>query len=181
MIVTGVDTETTGVEQENGDRIIEICFRAYDFDQTTGDSKLVDSYVQRIHPQRSITPKAQEIHGISIHDLAGCPVWDDVADKVVHMLEASDLLVAHNMDFDGPFIALELLRIGKDVPEVESFCTMKEARWATPYGKLPNLGELCFALNVDYNPTKAHGAEYDVDVMMKCFFEGRRLGFYKIK
>ncbi|KCY89039.1 hypothetical protein J831_3542, partial [Acinetobacter baumannii 25691_8] len=39
---------------------------------------------------------------------------------------------------------------------------------------------LCFALNIDYDPNAAHAADYDVDVMMQCFFAGLDRGFYKI-
>ena len=84
------------------------------------------------------------------------------------------------MGFDGPFIAAELNRIGVNVPDVHSFCTMENARWACPDGKLPRLGELCFAMGVDYDPAKAHAAEYDVQVMMDCYFKGLLRGFYQL-
>lgn len=177
MIITGADIETTGLEQEKGHRIIEICMRAYDL----STRKLKYSLVERIHPQRSIQQKAQEVHGISIEDLAGCPHWEEIAPKVAAMMKASDLLIAHNMAFDGPFIALELMRIGMTVPRVDSFCTMENGRWATPLGKKPSLKELCFSVGVDYDPTKAHSAAYDVDVMMDCFFKGLDLGFFKVE
>jgi len=176
MIVTGIDLETTGLEQEKGHRIIEICLRAYELESR----KLKYSLVQRIHPRRSISQKAQEVHGISIEDLAGCPIWEEVAPKVVAIMKASDLLIAHNMAFDGPFVALELIRIGLKVPEVQSFCTMENGRWSTPLGKKPSLKELCFSLDVPYDPTKAHAADYDVDCMMACFFKALDLGFFEI-
>lgn len=175
MIITGVDTETTGLNQEDGHRIVEICFRHYDLKT----EKLIDTYTQRINPKRSIDAKAQEVHGISISDLLTMPLWEDV-DSVVHdNMAKADLLIAHNMKFDGPFIALELARTLGKVPPVDTFCTMEKGRWATPMGKSPNLGELCFALDVPYDPSKAHSAEYDVDVMMACFFRGVQMGIYK--
>lgn len=176
MKIIGLDTETTGLDQEKGHRIIEIALLTYDLDT----HKLVDRWVQRIDPERAIDPGAQAVHGIGYSDLVGCPKWDDLAPEIAKRLGTAGLLVAHNMGFDGPFIAAELVRVGIDVPNVHSLCTMENARWATPDGKSPRLGELCFALGVDYDPAKAHGADYDVQVMMDCFFKGLDRGFYEL-
>lgn len=175
MKIIGLDTETTGLDQEKGHRIIEIAMLTYELDGT-----LTDKWVQRIDPQRSIDPGAQAAHGISYTELVGQPKWEDVAKEVQRRLGTADLLVAHNMGFDGPFIAAELQRVGLQVPNVHSLCTMENARWACPDGKLPRLGELCFALGVDYDAAKAHAAEYDVSVMMDCFFRAHKRGFYAL-
>jgi len=175
MRIIGVDTETTGLEQEKGHRIIEIALLTYD-----ESGALLDTWVQRIDPERSIDPGAQAAHGISYSELVGQPKWEDVAKEVSARIGTADLLVAHNMGFDGPFIAGELHRVGLEVPDVHSLCTMENARWACPDGKLPRLGELCFALGVDYDPAKAHGAEYDIEVTMACFFRGLERGFYEL-
>ncbi|MCG5512799.1 exonuclease domain-containing protein [Ectothiorhodospira shaposhnikovii] len=172
-----IDTETTGLHQEKGDRIIEIALVEYDLET----AKQVDQYVQRIHPLRSIDPKAQEVHGIGIEDLVGCPTWEKVAPEVHARLSRLDLLIAHNMGFDGPFIGLELLRVGMTPPALQSFCTMESARWATPMGKLPTLKELCFALSVPYDESAAHAALYDVQKTAECLFRGLARGFYTIE
>ena len=174
MRIGGLDIETTGLHADKGDRIIEIALLEYDLASKT----LMDTYVQRIHPGRPIDPKAQEVHGISITDLVGCPSWEDVAEEVSRRLARLDLLVAHNMAFDGPFVGLELARVGIALPSVEVFCTMEEGRWATPLGKTPSLKELCFAVNVPYDDAAAHAAEYDVDRMMRCLMRGVERGFY---
>ena len=171
-----LDTETTGLKQEDGHRIIEIAMLTYDLDTR----RLEDTWIQRIDPERPIDPKAQEVHGIAYTDLVGCPKWDDLAPEIARRMSGADLLIAHNMGFDGPFIAAELIRVGQKAPDVHALCTMENARWACPDGKLPRLGELCFALGVDYDTSKAHGAEYDVSVMMDCFFKGHMRGFYKL-
>lgn len=174
MKIIGLDTETTGLKQEAGHRIIEIAFLTYDLNTAS----LEDTWIQRIDPERPIDPGAQEVHGIAYTDLIGCPKWEDIAPEIARRMAAADLLVAHNMGFDGPFIAAELIRVGQKVPDVHALCTMENARWACPDGKLPKLQELCFALGVDYDVAKAHGAEYDVSVMMDCFFKGLKRGFY---
>ena len=174
--ITVLDTETTGLSQENGAKIIELAFLTYDLDSRV----LLDTWVQRFDPQQAIDPKAQALHGISYSDLVGQPTWNEKAVEIAERMNKADLIVAHNMDFDGPFIAGELLRVGQDVPDVYSVCTMKGARWACPDGKLPKLGELCFALGIDYDKSKAHGAEYDVQVTAACFFAGLDRGFYNL-
>lgn len=175
MRITGLDIETTGLKQEDGHRIIEVAMLTYDL----GTRTLIDKLVQRINPERPIDPGAQAVHGISFGELVDEPTWKTVAPLVSSFLARTDIAVAHNASFDAPFVAMELIRIGVDVPDVPFFDTL-DARWATPFGKKPNLGELCFALDVPYDTSKAHGAEYDVEVMMQCFFKGIDLGFFDI-
>lgn len=175
MRITGLDTETTGLKQEEGHRIIEIAMLTYNL-----RGELLDKFVTRINPERPIDPKAQEVHGISFSDLVGCPVWNDVAPKIADYMGRSDIFVAHNASFDAPFVALELLRVGIEPPNRPFFDTL-DSRWATPLGKKPNLGELCFALDIPYDRAEAHAAEYDVHVMMMAFFKGVELGFFNLK
>lgn len=175
MIVTGLDIESTGLSQPEGHKIIEIALLDYDVKTRT----LVDKFVQRIDPQRAIDPKAQAVHGIAYADLVGKPVWEEVAELVQQRLKRSSLLIAHNMGFDGPFIAGELARVGLAVPMTASFCTMENGRWACYDGKSPKLSELCFALGVGYDPSKAHAADYDVMTTMACFWKGVDRGFFQ--
>lgn len=176
MIIAGIDTETTGLDVTAGHRIIEIAIIRYDFDT----KQKISEYVQRIDPKRPIDAKAQAVHHISEAELVGMPTWDQVAARVKQELESSDMLVAHNMGFDAPFIVCELQRVGQDLTRADLFCTMEGARWATFDGKLPKLQELCNALGVPYDPAKAHAAQYDVERMMDCFFRGVARGRYNV-
>jgi DNA polymerase-3 subunit epsilon len=175
MIYAGIDIETTGLEWAKDHRIVEIAALVYRHPEPTP----VIRFVQRVNPQRPIDAKAQAVHGISFDDLTACPTWDAVAPKIIRVLQTANVVVAHNGDgFDRPFIEHELRRVGLPVPAATWIDTCKDARWATPFGKSPSLGELCFACGVEYDPTKAHAAAYDVERMMLCFFEARRQGFY---
>lgn len=176
MIIAGIDTETTGLDQARGAKLIEVAILQYDFDTRA----LLSSFVQRIDPMQPIEAGAQRVHKIAYCDLVGMPTWEVVAPIVLERLDSVDLMVAHNMAFDGPFLAGELSRIGCRVPNIDTFCTKENARWACADGKWPRLGELCFALGVEYDTTKAHSAEYDVEVMMACFFKGLDRGFFTI-
>ena len=57
---------------------------------------------------------------------------------------------------------------------------MVQARWATADGMQPSLKALCFACGVKYDEGKAHGALYDVEVMLESFFGQYRRGFFQL-
>ena len=162
MIIAGLDIETTGLLTPDH-RIIEIYLGLWK------DEKRIWQYEQRIDPERGISADSQRVHGISINDLFGQPKWKAVAPVVQKILSRADLLVAHNgNEFDLPFIAKELKRVGLEMPEKPSVDTMLDGVWATSDGKKPRLGELAFACGID------------VEVMMKCFFKALKWGFYKL-
>jgi len=166
-LIAALDIETTGIDQTDGHRIIEIAIAVHDLESQAR----VGSFVTRINPQRGIDPSAQEVHGISFDMLADKPLWGAVAPKISAILSRCQYVVAHNGEgFDMPFLYGELLREGCSLPPVGVVDTMLQARWATADGGLPNLGALCFACGVEYDKDKAHGALYDVEVMMNSFF-----------
>ncbi len=174
-IICGLDTETTGFVYEKGHRIIEVCLSLYD----EATRKHLHTYTQRIDPRRSIPADATAVHGIRESDVAGCPDMASVAPTIQKILGKSQLLVIHNAGFDIPFIASELEAHGLEIPShLDVCCTMEGARWATADGKNPKLAELCYTMGVDYDTGKAHAAEYDVKVMMECWFKARELGFF---
>jgi hypothetical protein len=63
-------------------------------------------------------------------------------------------------------------------PEV--FDTMLHGRGATDDGKIPTLGELCYALDVPYDKAQAHAALYDVRVNLQAFLRGWKLGHFQV-
>ncbi|MPS48502.1 3'-5' exonuclease [Methylobacillus sp.] len=179
MIFAGIDLETTGLSQTDGHRIVEFGALLYQFKD--GVVTYIGKLIERINPQRPIDPKAQAVHGISFEDVANCPIIDELAPKIARVLNKADVHIAHNGEsFDMPFLHGEMLRLGIVLDRKPLVDTMVQGRWATPMGKYPNLGELCFACGVDYDPSKAHGAEYDIQVMMDSFFVGLKKGFFKV-
>lgn len=178
MRIAGLDLETTGLNAEDGHKIIEICLIEYDYETR---EKLA-SITEYVNPERSIPDDSFQIHGISPSKVITKENWKTIYPKLIKpVLERCDMLIIHNADFDAPFLAAEIMNIGAEIPDVDSYCTMENGRWATFDGKAPNLGELCYALDVDYNPEDAHSAEYDVSRHMECFFKGLDLGFYKLE
>lgn len=167
------DTETTGLDPLEGHKIIEVALLRFDM---TG--KLLDKLVVRINPKRAIDAKAQAVHKISFAMLEKCPEFKEVAKDIEAQILKGDFLVAHNLDFDARFLAVEFSAAGVVVPDIPGVDTM-QSRWATFNGKSPNLGELCFALGLPYDPDKAHAAEYDTQITAACYLEGLRRGVFK--
>lgn len=175
-LIAGMDLETTGFDYLKGDRIVEACFNIYR--QDDDGLTLLKTIEQRIDPERSMPAAAQAVHGISLDDLKGKPKWVDFAPTVKKILEKVDLVVIHNAGFDQPFITAAMEAAGLPV-KFEAFCTMENGRWATFDGKSPSLKELCWSLGIEYDPSKAHGASYDVSVMMDCYQKAKILGLFK--
>lgn len=187
-VIVGVfDTETTGLPKHDGDldghRIIEIAISLHvTEDGGLTHRKLGDTWVQRINADRPIHKGAQQVHGISWIDLKDEPKWPEVAPKLAKILSMCDLLVAHNMDFDFPFVYQELELAHFDPADIlpdEFVCTMEEGRATTAMGKLPSLKELCWSFGVEYDDTEAHAADYDTDVLAEAFWRGVHWGLYK--
>lgn len=176
-VVSVFDTETTGLKVEKGHRIIEVAIAMYEVET---ERKLFE-FVKRVNPGVAIDPKAQMIHGISQRDLIGKQQFKDIEPVITRFFEKSDIAVAHNIGFDIEFLFNEYSLIGKRIPDVQGFDTMEQGRWATSNGKLPNLGELCYACEVDYDPDQAHQALYDITKTAECFFFGIKHGGYNIK
>lgn len=178
MLICGLDIETTGFLDTGDHRIIEVYAGLWDMDSL----RLVDEFYRKVHPQRSIPVDSFRVHGIALGDLEGAPPFEGIADELQAFLERAQLLVAHNGEtFDLPFINQELKRVGREIVRVPMFDTMKQARWATADGKSPTLGQLCFALGIDYDAAKAHAASYDVKVMMAAFFQSLGWGWFKLE
>lgn len=180
MRFLGLDTETTGLDVEKGHRIVEICADLYEWDFVSEPCRVGRGYTQRINPERPIDAAARAVHGISSVDLRGCPTWEKVAPTVHKLLSSADYLIAHNAPFDVSFVGTQLVQAGLEPPNIQVFCTMDRGRFASPYGEPPNLGRLCWALGVEYDDSKAHAADFDVSVMMQCFFRGVDWGVFDL-
>ena len=102
------DIESTGVVPQR-DRIVEIAVLKI---MPDGESR---STVRRLNPQMPIPPSATAIHGISDADVAACPVFDDIADKLLAYLENCDLAGYNIQGFDIPLLENEFKRVGLDL------------------------------------------------------------------
>lgn len=182
IIITGTDVETTGFKAEEGDRITEVAMLVYELDSDTMVMTAKGKFNTLVNPLRSIPEVVQQITHITPALVKDAPTWKDVAPKVSKILTMTDILIAHNADFDSVFLALELQRLKLSFnQQMQVFCTMENGRFATPLGKCPKLTELCWSLGVEFNDKDAHRAIYDTMKMMQAVDVGLTQGYFDLK
>ena len=168
-----MDTETTGLEAEGGDRIVEI-----------GGVELVNhlptgrTYHQYINPERSMPAEAFAVHGLGDEFLRDKPVFASVADAFLAFVGDAKLVI-HNASFDMGFLNAELRRCGKPVlPMAQAVDTLEIARRKFP-GAQASLDALCRRFGVDNSAREKHGALLDSEILAEVYLEllgGRQQG-----
>lgn len=178
IFITGLDTETTGLNVDDGDRVIELCCQVY---RLQDRKRLIDTTNRFSNEGRKINAKAQKVHGISAADLVGSPMFKTFAPKLASIFKKSKIVVAHNAMFDMRFLVHHMHEAGYPIPkDLIIFDTMAEGMSCSYDSKPPSLREFCWAHGVDYNPDKAHAADYDVIVMMEAFFKALDYGTFQL-
>ena len=161
-----LDTETTGLEVNQGHRIIEIGCVEMVNRRITGRH-----YHQYIHPQRDIDAGAMEVHGITLEFLAGKPTFEEVATEFAQFVEGAELII-HNAPFDVGFIDAELDRLDSDIPPLAELCsvldTLQMARHKHP-GQRNNLDALCQRYEIDNTSRTLHGALLDAEILAEVY------------
>ena len=160
-----LDTETTGLNAEGGDRIIEIGCVEMVGRRLTGDNR---HYY--LNPQRASHPDALKVHGLSDEFLADKPLFAAVADELLGYLDGAELVI-HNAAFDIGFLDKELARCGK--PRVASGVaqitdSLLMAREMFP-GKSNSLDALCKRMEVDNSSRTLHGALVDAGLLAEVY------------
>jgi DNA polymerase-3 subunit epsilon len=161
-----LDTETTGLEPEQGHRIIEI-----------GCVELVNRrlsgrhFHQYVRPDRKSDPAAFAVHGISDEDLQDKPLFCDVADEFLSFIDGAELII-HNAPFDVGFLNHELARLAGMQSRIESHCkvldTLTLARELHP-GQRNSLDALCKRYAVDNAARDLHGALLDAEILAEVY------------
>lgn len=142
-----LDCETTGLDSKKN-RILELSVIHWDLISGTKNE-----WVQRFNPQGSVG--ATEIHGITDDDVSEMPIFTELAQDIVKMLQGN-VLVAHNAKFDLAFLRYELDRSGWKMPYVNGFCTLQESKYFLPHLDRRRLIDCCDAIGV--NLEGAHSA-----------------------
>lgn len=165
-----LDTETTGLSPEDGDRVIEIGCVEMVNRRLTGQTR---HYY--LNPERSSSPEALEVHGLTDEFLADKPKFAEVADEFLAWLQGAEVII-HNAAFDLNFLNHELKRLGREpfsrhVPAVIDSLLM--ARDLFP-GKRNSLDALCTRLEVDNSNRTLHGALLDAGLLAEVFIRMTR-------
>ena len=160
-----LDTETTGLNAEAGDRIIEIgCIELLNRRQT---GRTLHHYV---NPQRSSHPDALRVHGITDDFLADKPLFAAIADDVMAFVADAEVII-HNAAFDVGFLDAELGRLGRprfNQHAVRINDSLLLAREMYP-GKSNSLDALCRRLEVDLSQRELHGALLDAGLLAEVY------------
>lgn len=161
-----LDTETTGLEQKLGHRVIEVgCVELVNRRRT---ARTLHHYLQ---PDRDIDPGAQEVHGISIDMLQGKPRFSEIAEEFLGFIAGAELVI-HNAEFDVGFLNAELRRTGREPASVTEVCTVVDtlalARRLHP-GQRNSLDALCKRYSIDNSGREHHGALLDAHLLADVY------------
>ena len=164
------DTETTGLQAEGGDRVIEVGCVEMINRQLTGNN--LHLY---IHPERASHEDALRVHGLTEAFLADKPKFAEVAEELLEFLAGAELVI-HNAPFDIGFVNAELKRLRK--PPITDIVggvrdTLLMAREMFP-GKANSLDALCRRLEVDNSGRTLHGALLDAELLADVYINMTR-------
>jgi DNA polymerase-3 subunit epsilon len=116
-----LDTETTGLDPDQGHRIIEFAGLEMINRKLTGQH--LHLY---IHPERDIDPDAERVHGISLASLEGKPRFAQVAEQLADFMRGAELII-HNAPFDVKFLNAEFDRLG--LPRINKLAARSPTPW----------------------------------------------------
>lgn len=160
-----LDTETTGFEPEQGDRIVEIGAVELYNHMPTGKT-----YHQYINPERAMPAEAFAVHGLGDDFLRDKPVFAKIVDEFRAFIGESKLVI-HNAAFDVKFLNAEL-RWAKR-PLLAADCaidTLDIARRRFP-GSPASLDALCRRFGIDNSSRTLHGALLDSEILAEVYLE----------
>jgi DNA polymerase III subunit epsilon len=160
-----LDTETTGLSPESGDRVIEIGCVELVNRRLTGRN--LHFYV---NPERRNSDDAFKVHGLADDFLADKPLFAHIVDQLIEYVRGAEIII-HNAVFDIGFLDAELRRIGRPaftthVTRVTDSLSM--ARDTFP-GKSNSLDALCKRLEVNNAGRNLHGALLDAGLLAEVY------------
>jgi DNA polymerase-3 subunit epsilon len=165
-----LDTETTGLSAENGDRVIEIGCVELLHRKLTGNN--LHFY---LNPERDSHEDALRVHGITNEFLKDKPKFGEVVDQFLEYIEGAEIII-HNAPFDIGFLNKELELQGRKplTTYIEGVIdTLVMAKEMFP-GKRNSLDSLCDRLEVDNSGRTLHGALLDAELLADVYINMTR-------
>jgi DNA polymerase III subunit epsilon len=161
-----LDTETTGLEPEQGHRVIEIgCVELIDRRFTRND------FHYYLNPERDIDPAAIEVHGLTAEFLKDKPRFAEIREPLIDYLAGSELII-HNAAFDVAFLDAELNRAPGNTVSIATICdvvdSLQVARKKHP-GQRNSLDALCKRYAIDNSQRTLHGALLDAEILADVY------------
>ena len=161
-----LDTETTGLEPQEGHRIIEIGCVEMINRRLTGNN-----YHRYINPDRIVDDGAIEVHGITNEFLEDKPRFHEIADSFLEYIRGAELVI-HNAAFDVGFMNHEFTLLDRGIGKTEDFCgvldTLLLARKMHP-GQRNTLDALCKRYEIDNSHRELHGALLDAEILADVY------------
>lgn len=160
-----LDTETTGLEVNQGHRLIEVGCLEMKSRRATGNN-----FWHYINPERAVDIGAQQVHGLTDEFLSSKPLFATIAAELWEYLQGAELII-HNASFDLGFLNSEFARAGY-TQKIEDVCaitdTLSMARRMHP-GQKANLDALCKRYGVDNSGRDLHGALLDARLLADVY------------
>jgi DNA polymerase III subunit epsilon len=158
-----LDTETTGLDPESGDRVVEIA--CLELIRGIPSGRVWWEYV---NPERDMPAEAFKVHGLSAEFLSTKPLFASLAQDFQNFIEDAKLVI-HNAAFDVKFLNAELKRVGMGPirPELV-LVTLALARRKHP-GAQNSLDALCRRYKIDNSKRTKHGALLDVELLAEVY------------
>lgn len=160
-----LDTETTGLDARNNDRLVEVgCVELVNYIPTGA------SWHWYVNPERDVPKGAVDVHGLTAEFLADKPKFVEVADDFLQAIAGARLII-HNASFDIGFLNAELGRIGRPLISWENVVdTLALARRKHP-GAQNSLDALCRRYGVDNSNRTKHGALLDSELLADVYLK----------
>ena len=161
-----LDTETTGLDPDDGHKIIEIgCVEILDRNVTE------NTFHKYINPEREIDIEASKVHGLTLNNLKDKPIFSEIYDDFLEYVDQSPIII-HNAPFDVGFLKKEhsFLKDKKRFLDNEIIDSLKLARKKSP-GKKNTLDALCERYSVDSSDRTLHGALLDARLLAHVYLK----------
>ena len=161
-----LDTETTGLSWEKGNRVVEIGCVEIIQRRKTGRT-----FQRYLNPERDMEFGAQEVTGLSREFLSDKSKFIEVVDEFLDFIRGAELII-HNANFDIGFLNNELTLVGSHVGRMSDHAsvldTLAMARERFP-GQRNSLDALCKRLDVNNNHRTLHGALLDAELLSEVY------------
>ena len=160
-----LDTETTGLDFENGDKIVEIGIVELENHIQTGNS-----FHYYLNPERDSSPEALKVHGLTTEFLSDKPKFVEIVEEFINFLGDSKIII-HNASFDIGFINSQLKGCNfQEIDETRVIDTIVLAK--NKYrGQSVSLDSLCRRYNIDITGREIHGALKDAKLLSLVYLE----------
>ena len=160
-----LDTETTGLDPNTGDRVVEIGAV-----ELMGHVPTGQTYHQYINPMRDMPTEAFEVHGLSEEFLSDKPKFEQIGQAFLDFIGDAKLVI-HNASFDMKFLNAELKWMGlPPIPWDRAIDTLAIARKKYP-GSPSSLDALCRRFGIDNSARTLHGALLDSEILAEVYLE----------